>query len=202
MILTVLLNKIKSFILIFVNLFRRALCCLRGRRRSSCDSVPLTHVISNGEEAKGDFQNWGDWEDTGANSKPKTVHDHIELYRKQAQVARQGQESPDPEEQLNFFEDMTPKITKQTKILINTNQGESGNSLNRLNFVEDSVNAVPTTELREWEETSGWEGETLDYDAQKVLREKKRQERERKAWEQQQKRQEKMSRSLGSKLST
>lgn len=57
-------------------------------------------------------------------------------------------------------------------------------------------------ELREWEETSGWEGETLDSDAQKVLREKKRQEREKRVWEQQQKRQERMSRSLGSKLST
>lgn len=60
----------------------------------------------------------------------------------------------------------------------------------------------PTLELREWEETSGWEGEALDSDAQKVLREKKRLERERRVWEQHQKRQEKMNRSLGSKLST
>lgn len=54
-------------------------------------------------------------------------------------------------------------------------------------------------ELREWEETSGWDGDILDSDAQKVLREKKRQERERRVWEQHQKRQEKANR-LGSKL--
>lgn len=56
-------------------------------------------------------------------------------------------------------------------------------------------------ELREWEESSGWEGETLDWDAQEALRQKKRQDRERRLWEQQQKRLEK-HRTLGEKLNT
>ncbi|KAJ8984754.1 hypothetical protein NQ317_005019 [Molorchus minor] len=185
MVLGLILNKLKSFILIFVNLFRRALCCFRRRRRSSCDSVPLTHVVSNNEDG---LQKWGDWEDTTANNKPKTVQDHIDLYRKQAELSRKQQESPDAEE--------------QTKILINTSQSEHATSQNRLNVVDDSLNVIPTAELREWEDTSGWEGEALDHDAQRALREKKRQDRERRAWEQSQKRQEKMSRSLGSKMST
>ncbi|KAJ8940953.1 hypothetical protein NQ318_006804 [Aromia moschata] len=172
MIVTVLLNKIKSLLLIFANLFRRALCCFRRRRRSSCDTVPLTHVISNSEqEGKAEFQNWGEWED--CDSKPKTVQDHIELYRKQAEKLKQQQDAPDSEEQLNFFEDMAPKITRQTKVLIDTGHCEGGGASNRLNFIEDAVSVVPSLELREWEETSGWEGENLDHDAQKALREKR-----------------------------
>ncbi|XP_018564205.1 uncharacterized protein LOC108905705 [Anoplophora glabripennis] len=202
MIVAVLLNKIKSFIFVFVNIFRRALCCFRRRRRSSCESVPLTHVVSNSEETKNNFQTWEDWGDHANDRKEKTVQDHIEMYRKQTQILKQSKGEEEPEEQLNFFEDMTPNITKQTKVLISTNQGGDFKQSNRLNFVEDSVNAIPMLELREWEETSGWEGEALDSDAQKVLREKKRLERERRVWEQHQKRQEKMSRSLGSKLST
>ncbi|KAG5865501.1 hypothetical protein JTB14_035525 [Gonioctena quinquepunctata] len=202
MILTIVSNKIKSFIFIFVNLFRRALCCLRRRRRSSCDSVPLTHVISNIEEQNHDIQNWGNWEDSVPKESPQTVQDHIELYRKQN--SKVGSVSPDPEEDLNLFEDMAPRITKQKKVLIHANSARSNDGdTSRLNFVEETAIAVaPTSELREWEESSGWENETLEHDAQKVLREKKRQDREKKVLEQQQKRQEKMSRSLGFKLST
>lgn len=139
MIVAVLLNKIKSFIFIFVNIFRRALCCFRRRRRSSCESVPLTHVVSNNEEGKQALQTWDDW---GDDRKEKTVQDHIEMYRKQTQVLRQSKSESDSEEQLNFFEDMTPNITKQTKVLISTDQGGSFKNSNRLNFVEDSISAV------------------------------------------------------------
>lgn len=59
----------------------------------------------------------------------------------------------------------------------------------------------PSVELAEWEDASGWEGENLESDTQKLLRENKKLEREQKAFYQQQKRQEKMlNRTLGSKL--
>lgn len=60
-----------------------------------------------------------------------------------------------------------------------------------------------TGELREWEESAGWEGQTLDWDAQEALREKKRHEREQKMLEQHQKRQqEKLNKSLGARINT
>ncbi|CAH1970347.1 unnamed protein product [Acanthoscelides obtectus] len=196
MIFSVVITKLKSLVLLLVNLFGRALCCFKRRRRdSNSECVPLTHVVSGrGEES---FQNW-EWEDNLAQKEPKTVQDHIELYRKQKTQAVLLKESNEAEEQLNFFEDMTPKITKQTKILLNTGQQEANKtSGNRLSLDESSVDSIITDELREWDESSGWESDLLDQDAQKALREKKRQERERKAWEQQQKRQEKMLKPLG-----
>lgn len=145
MIVGILLNKIKSFIFIFVNIFRRALCCFRRRRRSSCDSVPLTHVISNSEDTKANLQTWDDW---GDDHKEKTVQDYIEMYRKQTQVLRKKSEEGETEEQLNFFEDMTPNITKQTKVLINTEHGGGSGRSNRLNFEEDSISAVVSKHLK------------------------------------------------------
>nr|CAI5863866.1 unnamed protein product [Callosobruchus analis] len=200
MIISVVVNKIKYLIVLIVNLFRRALCCFKRRRRdSNSDCVPLTHVVSGRDEES--FQNW-EWEENLAHQEPKTVQDHIELYRKKKTQAVLSKESNELEEQLNFFEDMTPNITKQMKVVLNTDQHHEANqnSGNRLNFDENSVNAIITEELREWDESSGWENELLDHDAQKALREKKRQERERRAWEQQQKKQEKMLRVLGKKF--
>lgn len=69
-------------------------------------------------------------------------------------------------------------------------------------FVEFCNFQYPS-ELVEWEDNSGWEGENLESDAQKLLRETKRLERERRALHQQQKRQEKiLNKSLGLKLAT
>ncbi|VEN36039.1 unnamed protein product [Callosobruchus maculatus] len=200
MIISVVVNKIKCLILLIVNLFRRALCCFKRRRRdSNSECEPLTHVVSGRDEES--FQNW-EWEENLAHKEPKTVQDHIELYRKQKTQAVKSKDWNELEEQLNFFEDMTPNITKQMKVVLNTNQHHETNqsSGNRLNFDENCVNAIITEELREWDESSGWENELLDHDAQKALREKKRQEREQRAWEQQQKRQEKMLRALGKKF--
>ncbi|RZC36727.1 receptor-binding cancer antigen expressed on SiSo cells [Asbolus verrucosus] len=196
MVMSVFVNKIKHFVLFVVSIFRRALCCFRRRRRSSFDSVPLTHVgvVSNHKESE---ENWN-WDDRLEYAEPKTVQDHIELYRKRKVDAQQQSDIP-LEERLDFFEDMTPKITKQTKLFINAAKNESDVG-NRLNVIETVP--VEDGELREWEESSGWEGQTLDWDAQEALRQKKRQDRERRLWEQQQKRQEKINRSLGARVNT
>jgi hypothetical protein len=196
MVVAVLINKIKHFLLFVVSIFRRALCCFRRRRRSSFDSVPLTHVgvVANHNDPE---EPWT-WEEKLEYAEPKTVQDHIELYRKR-KIDAQQQAKDEAEERADLFEDMTPKITKQTKVFVNTERRESSGA-NRLNVAETVP--VETGELREWEESSGWEGETLDWDAQEALRQKKRQDRERRLWEQQQKRQERANRSLGARVST
>lgn len=198
------LYKVKSFFVIFIYIFRRAMCCIRKRRHSNSDSEPLTHVISNVEQ-QNEAPTWSEWGDDGLReSKPKTVQDYIEKYRQETMKTRTGENAEEnPEEKLNFFEDMAPEIKAQTKVLIRTKQDKRMSNTSRLSVVEDNVRVVPSGELGEWNETSGWEGEQLlDQEAQKVLREQKRLERERKAWEQHQKRLEKTTRTLGSKLTT
>lgn len=44
-----IVNRVKAFLLFILGILRRAMCCLRRRRRSSCDSIPLSTigVVSN-----------------------------------------------------------------------------------------------------------------------------------------------------------
>lgn len=39
-----LVNRLKALFLVILGAFRRAMCCFRRRRRSSCDSIPLSAV--------------------------------------------------------------------------------------------------------------------------------------------------------------
>ncbi|ENN78033.1 hypothetical protein HUJ04_006138 [Dendroctonus ponderosae] len=197
-----LLFKLKSFFLVFSNVFRRTLCCFRKRRNSFSETVQLTHVVTSGSE---DPPTWSDWgNDQFRDNKPKTVHDYIEQYREQAVKARTGETADgNAEDREDYFEDMTPQIRRQAKVLIGNRNGNGGSHVNsRLSAIQDPLN-VATGELLEWDENGGWAGEQLlDEEAQKILREQKRLERERKAWAQHQKRLEKSTRTLGSKLAT
>lgn len=179
------------------------MCCLRRRRRSSCDSVPLSTVgvIPNVLNNSTELEQWDKWEENPVvviPDKPvNTVQAKIDQYRQQA---NKPPETP-TEEQLNFFEDMTPKITRQTKILIKDKHMD-GLSCNKTQFT--AMDPIPTNELGEWEENAaGWEVDTIEEfgDPTKALREQKRREREQRLIEQQQKRIERTAKPvLGAKL--
>lgn len=136
MIFSFLINKIKSLAFIFITIFRKALCCIKRRRTSNCDAIPLTHVISNSGDQATD---WNNWEDENLSREPKTVQDHIDLYRKRK---TQFSKEPDTEEQINFFEDMTPHIMRQTKLFVNKGSTIKNDIINRLSVMEDNVNVV------------------------------------------------------------
>ncbi|KYM85184.1 PREDICTED: receptor-binding cancer antigen expressed on SiSo cells [Atta cephalotes] len=196
-----LMNRLKALFVLLFGIFKRAMCCLRRRRRSSCDSVPLSTVgvVPNVLTSSTELEQWDKWEENPIvviPDKPvNTIQAKIEQYRQQV---IKPPESP-TEEQLNFFEDMTPKITRQAKILIKDKHAD-GSSRNIAKFT--AMDPVPTNELGEWEENSaGWEVDDFN-DPTKVLREQRRREREQRLMEQQQKRLERTAKPqpLGAKL--
>ncbi|KAI4459442.1 receptor-binding cancer antigen expressed on siso cell [Holotrichia oblita] len=184
----IIINKMRSFLLFFITLFRRALCCFRRRRRLSYVE-PLTDIgIIANKQHDGEVENWNNWGNDGfLNKKPSTVQEHIDFYRQQkAQIQTQDEVA---EERTDFFEDMTPKITAQKKVLIGSNKKYERS--NNLSLVPDMV--LTGNELGEWDENSGWDGEKLEYEAMEAIKEKKRIDRERKALEQQQRRMERFT---------
>ncbi|XP_051155899.1 receptor-binding cancer antigen expressed on SiSo cells isoform X1 [Leptopilina boulardi] len=207
MALQFLVNRLKALFLLLLGAFRRAMCCFRRRRRSSCDSIPLSAVgvvpdlLNNREE----LVQWEQWEENPVvivSNKPiNPIQEKIDQYRQQVF------KPPSPEEELhpNFFEDMTPNITKQTKILIRDKKSENVN--NSSSKFEIMTDPLPTNELKEWEENAtGWEEETAEEfgDPTEVLREQRKREREQRLYEQQQKRLEKHLRPqlLGAKITS
>ncbi|XP_012228801.1 receptor-binding cancer antigen expressed on SiSo cells [Linepithema humile] len=199
-----LINRLKALLVLLFGIFKRAMCCLRRRRKSSCDSIPLStvgvvpNVLTNSTE----LEQWDKWEENPVvviPDKPvNPVQAKIEQYRQQVV---KPPESP-AEEQLNFFENMTPKITRQTKILIKDNHMDNSSS-NATKF--SAMDPIPTNELEEWEEnTAAWEVDAIEEfnDPTKALREQRRREREQRLIEQHQKRLERMTKpqSLGAKV--
>nr|XP_033338754.1 receptor-binding cancer antigen expressed on SiSo cells [Megalopta genalis] len=202
-----IINRLKALVVLLLGIFRRAMCCLRRRRRSSCDSIPLSAVgvVPSTTNNTAESEQWDQWEENPVVVVPdkpvNTIQAKIEQYRQQASKPTDESE----EQQANFFEDMTPRITRQTKILVKDKKSEtvSWNS-SKFAIINDPI---LSNELEEWEDnTVGWEEETSKEfgDPIKTLREQKRQEREQRLFEQQQKRLERNSRPqpLGAKLTS
>ncbi|GJQ72552.1 hypothetical protein Trydic_g1223 [Trypoxylus dichotomus] len=156
-----------------------------GVCKNSSKEAKLLHKFPyKDQESETEVDSWNSWDNSFVNKKPSTVQEHIEFYRQQkAQI--QTQEDSEP--QTDFFEDMTPRITAQKKVLISHNEKciETSNKLSL-----DPQLVLMGNELGEWEENSGWDGEKLESEAMAVLKEKKRIDRERKLLEQQQRRME------------
>lgn len=206
-----LLNRAKALVFIVLGIFRRAFCCFR-RRKHINDEITVTltavGVVPSGgfdENKEVELQNWNLWEDgpcsvvTDKDQEPTTIQQHIELYRQ-----RKTELEGEPEAR-NFFEDMTPKLSRQTKVLIKNQEVNNTQSSSRLEMAADPASFV-SSELEVWEET-GWEDQAEEeLNPQDAFREKRRLDRERRLIEQQKKKQCKdqnrlsHSYTLGSKL--
>lgn len=203
-----LVNRLKALTVLLLGILRQAMCCLRRRRRSSCDATPLlaVGVVPNALNSSAELEQWEQWEENPVVVVPdrpaNTIQAKIDQYRQQV---TKPPESPTEEMQPNFFEDMTPKITKQTKVLIKDKRLET-TSWNSSKFAV-ATDPIPTNELGEWEDNAaGWEEETAEEfgETARTLREYKRREREQRLAEQQQKRLERNARPqpLGAKLNS
>uniref|UniRef100_A0A1B6LXV1 Receptor-binding cancer antigen expressed on SiSo cells n=1 Tax=Graphocephala atropunctata TaxID=36148 RepID=A0A1B6LXV1_9HEMI len=181
MVLEVVVNKLKKLILVIFGLIKRSLCCFKRRRRSSCESILLTDV-GVGTPIHGKVQNndadWT-WEDpVGVVSEPNSIQHHIEMYRQQSSRAHPEKvEEPQPD----FFEDMVPRITKQTKLHLRPQTyDQDQNASSRLNFVPETLATMVGPELGSWEESEGQRGSWEDaesWDVSSLVREKRRAER-------------------------
>lgn len=136
----IIINKMRSLLLFFITLLRRALCCFRRRRRLS-NVEPLTDIgIVANTQTIVEPDNWNNWEDEQfINKKPSTVQEHIEFYRQQkAQIQKQEEF---PNEQADYFQDMTPQITSQKKLFVSSNDVKYEQS-NNLSLAPDLVLTV------------------------------------------------------------
>ncbi|XP_023717279.1 receptor-binding cancer antigen expressed on SiSo cells isoform X2 [Cryptotermes secundus] len=193
-----MVNRLKALFLFLLGVVKRALCCFRRRRRASGDPIPLTAVgvvPNNFNSVEGpDLQSWNSWDENPVSviteRLQNTVQQQIDLYRQQA--ARHMSESEEP--QPDFFEDMAPRITKQTKIILKDDERETPIQSDpispRLTLEMDPV-SFTSPDLGTWEDSPGWEDQAQeDWDSDTILKEKRRLERQRRLMEQQQKRQE------------
>lgn len=118
MITNLIVTRIRHLLLTIAALFKKVLCCFSRRRKAStseCEVLNSVDVVRDVD--RGRFKNvvekdWNSWDDS-----PATVEEHIERYREQLAAPVPPKEPP-PEEQIDFFQDMTPQVITQQKICI------------------------------------------------------------------------------------
>uniref|UniRef100_A0A7G3AYZ9 Putative receptor-binding cancer antigen n=1 Tax=Lutzomyia longipalpis TaxID=7200 RepID=A0A7G3AYZ9_LUTLO len=167
--------KLKGLFLGILSLFRRALCFSRRRGQSPETADEVLQAVSvvtthRGSRTKSEHpeRDWNTWDDS-----PRTVEEHIEVYRQRLARTEQKNEMREPD--IDFFGDMEPKVVKQTKVLIRTDN-EPEKKFSRLTATTDAT--IPyAAELEDWldESKSGWE--EVNEDASKLIREKRREQR-------------------------
>lgn len=193
----------------FITFIKKIL--FRGRQRKSSqsdkDSIPTSVAVSRDQALEGE----GEWEEW----------DQMEEFSVKVEPAC-GPQQPSAEEDL--FHDMTPVFQKPKKIVVKKNKGYPDGGYNtrtetspsRLNFDMSYTPVEP--ELGTWNDdsTSVWDEEAvsekdIEWETEKLVKERKQAERERRAKEQQRRREErealkhmdkKMQGHLGVRLST
>lgn len=122
-------------------------------------------------------KDWNSWDDS-----PRTVEEHIEAYRTNKSKLIQTPVTPEPESIINYFEDMTPKIIRQKKILVPTSDSSASVSSMHHNTgfsrLEATSDIPIIADLEDWEENeqTGWD-EINDNNTKLLIREKRREMR-------------------------
>ncbi|EDS27212.1 conserved hypothetical protein [Culex quinquefasciatus] len=158
------MTRVRHLLLTIVALFKKLLCCFSRRRRpSSAGAGPgdaqlsSVNVVRDSARYKNVVEkDWNSWDDT-----PATVEEHIERYREKL-VAPVSPPEPPPEEQIDFFQDMAPKIVTQTKICI-ASEGEGGQS-QFARLTASNVDIPIGDGLDDWEDEEGGGGRGAGWD--------------------------------------
>jgi len=169
----IIFARLKSILLTFIAIFKLALCCFSRKRRDSfseCEILSSVNVISESSSTRRRSeaeQDWNSWDDA-----PRTVDEHIELYRQK--LSSQNSSLPTADKEPDFFQDMTPKIIKQTKVLLQSDNIPT--NFLRLQATTANVLAIGT-DLEDWTDddqpTVAWE-ELDDEHTKNLIREKRK----------------------------
>lgn len=172
----------------FITFIKKIL--FRGRQRKSSqgdkDSIPTSVTVSRDQQLEGEEQ-WEEWE-------------QMEEFSVKVEPASDPQQDPAEED---LFHDMTPVFQKPKKIVLKKNKGYPDGGYNtrpettpsRFNF--DMSYSPVEPELGTWndESTSVWDEEAvsekdIEWETEKLVKERKQAERERRTLEQQRRREE------------
>lgn len=189
-----IIKKILSIFGLILSPLKRLIC--RRKRKNSDTILPLVNhypsvenLSSNGinHQVQEELGSWDTWEDESAKVRS------VQQYRQQ-QLQQQTSQEDEPE--MDYFSDMTPKLKKQKKVFIKK-KDDSVNTQSissKLAPMDIPMSLQTGSELGSWDDDgNAWEAEEeddLSWEADNVIREKRRQERQQRHLDQQRKKQE------------
>ncbi|XP_033727149.1 receptor-binding cancer antigen expressed on SiSo cells-like [Pecten maximus] len=187
-----IIKKTFGFVLLICSPFKRLFC--RRKRRTSDTVLPLTNHYSIPHDftqtpsapKQPELQSWENWDQDQNNSSRSQNHN----YSRSRSMSHEDSSEPEPD----YFQDMTPTIKRQKKVLIKQKE-EMRNQSNMFAVSASDLPLSAGSELGTWDDReTGWDneaGEDLSWQAEAAIKEQKRSERRERNLEQQRRRQEK-----------
>ncbi|XP_071104255.1 receptor-binding cancer antigen expressed on SiSo cells-like [Haliotis cracherodii] len=203
--LRVVWNIIKTLISLIFKVFspfKRLVC--RRRKNSDSGIIPVGNHLSTydsttidmmpvPDSSETELQSWDSWgiDDTSRKSHTGHMAGHVTA----SNYRQKRLSEPEPEPEIDYFQDLTPDFKKAPKILLKKKDEPSINKTaisNRLAVSSDIP--IPGSELGSWEdEGNAWGDEAqedLSWQAEAAMKEKRRLERQERTMEQQRKKHE------------
>ncbi|XP_060603602.1 receptor-binding cancer antigen expressed on SiSo cells-like [Ruditapes philippinarum] len=192
------IKKIFGVIFMIFSPLKRLWC--RRKRRNSDPILPMSnhypsvenlssHYSMNGTgQVQEELSPWDSWDEQKQAEKIRSVEEY-----RQRQLQLQQQQSQENEPEMDYFQDMTPKVKKQKKVLVKKKEDYTGYISDKLAMTAD-IPMMQNSELGSWEESgNAWEAEAdddLSWQADNVIKEKRKAERQQRHLQQQLKKQE------------
>ncbi|KAL4218000.1 Receptor-binding cancer antigen [Mactra antiquata] len=196
------IKKVFGIFSIILSPLKRLWC--RRKRRNSDTILPMsnhypsvenlaTHypAVNGSSQVHQELSPWDNWEDQQQSEKIRSV----EEYRQRQLQIQQQQQQQEKEPEPDYFQDMTPAVKKQKKILLKKKEDNiRTSSISSKLAVASDIPMFQSSELESWEDANNaWEAEAdedLSWEAENVLRETRRAERQQRQLQQQRKKQE------------
>ncbi|XP_060069992.1 receptor-binding cancer antigen expressed on SiSo cells-like [Ylistrum balloti] len=187
-----IIKKTFGFVLLICSPFKRLFC--RRKRRTSDTVLPLTNHYSIPQDftqtpstpKQPELQSWESWDQEQSNNSRLVNHN----YSRSRSLSQEESSEPEPD----YFQDMTPTIKKQKKVLIKQKE-EMRSQSNKFAMSTADVPLSAGPELGTWDDReTGWDDEAeedLSWQAEAAIKEQKRSERQKRNLEQQRRKQEK-----------
>ncbi|WAR16503.1 RCAS1-like protein [Mya arenaria] len=192
-------KKIFSVIFLLLSPLKRLWC--RRKRRTSDTILPLTNhypsvenlnanysALNGSSQGGEDLTAWDQWDDQQQQQYNERVRSVEEYRQRQLLQQQQSQEEmPEPD----YFQDMIPDYKKQKKVLIKKREENSVNtgSISSKLAMSTDVPLMQSSELASWEEQdNAWDEDNdteLGWEADNVIREKRKQDRQQRQLENQ-----------------
>lgn len=196
-----IVKKILGTIFVVLSPLKRLWC---HRKRRTSDTIlplsnhypPLDYLMPNDDTvdvtnmAPSELSPWDSWEEQQKAEKIRSV----EEYRQRQQQLLKQQHSREDEVEPDYFQDMTPKVKKQKKVLVKGEDNVNTTAISHKLSMNADIPFLQTGELGKWDESgNSWEVEAeedISAEAENVVREKRKADRQQRQIEQQRKKME------------
>ncbi|ELT88659.1 hypothetical protein CAPTEDRAFT_220212 [Capitella teleta] len=201
-VVTVAHRKLMSMVLGILSVFKRLMCFLNIRRRKRDSGAPILPLTNDNitvpqsvpsmdttpfappqtlDDTQEELESWDAW---GSEGQQENLHSNGSQQQKfHSNATNSFNQDAEEATEVDFFQDMQPSIRRTQKILIRKKEEFSNQGFSSRLAMASDIPMATSNELETWEDNgeSAWAEEAEEdhsWEAEEILKDRKRKERE------------------------